>query len=542
MSEKNIFNSAFVSKEILVGDVALGFQNPIRIQSMTSTNTNDIDATLKQCFKLIESGCELVRIATPSLKEVKALQIIQHKLHKKGIKNPLIADVHYNPKVAEEAARFVEKVRINPGNYVDRNLKDKVFFTDVEYKLELEKIADKLFSLLNICKQNGTVIRIGTNHGSLSQRIIAKYGDTPLGMVESVLEFVKICENFQFNNIVLSMKSSNPKVMVQAYRLLVNKMLIEGINYPLHLGVTEVGNGIEGRIKSAVGIGTLLEEGIGDTIRVSLTEDPLHEIPVNQAIVKNYNPKRKIINKENPFFSNINPYEYNRRKTLKFQNIGEMNAPVIIGNKKMSADYSPEEVEKFIPKIKIWSSNHKEDVIKIKNKFNTAITLADNTPIIIKRSYFKISKDDFIIRAAIDFGSLQLDGLGDGIFIETDVNYDDLVKLSKQILQACGTRISSTEYIACPSCGRTQFDIQKALLKVKKATHHLVGLKLAVMGCIVNGPGEMADAHYGYVGSGNGKVNLYKSRKLVKKNLPENKAIEELIFLIKKNGDWTESL
>ncbi len=535
MQKKSIFNSAFISREIFIGDLALGCQNPIRVQSMTSSNTNDISATVSQSIKLVNAGCELIRITIPGLKEVDSLKIIQKKLRKQGVSIPLIADVHYNPKVAEEAARFAEKVRINPGNYIDKNSSAKIHFSDEEYKLELEKISDKLLPLLKICQANGTAIRIGTNHGSLSQRITSKYGDTPLGMVESAMEFIRICESFQFQNIVLSMKSSNLKVMVQAYRLLVNQMLETGMNYSLHLGVTEAGNGIEGRIKSAAGIGTLLEEGIGDTIRVSLTEDPENEIPVAQSILKKYNPQRKIEHKTIPFFSNINPFKFNKRETKMLGNVGGENVPVIIGDQNSGADFPSDEIDK---RVLIFSSTQEKGLKKTKEKFNTIIEKGNKTPVILKQIYTDLSDDDFIIRSAIDFGSLQIDGLGDGVWIENDSYKRNLTKLSQQILQACGTRITSTEFIACPSCGRTQYNIQEAFEKVKNATHHLVGLKIAVMGCVVNGPGEMADAHYGYVGAGKGKVNLYKSRDLVKKAIPEKHAIEELIELIKLNGDW----
>ena len=455
-----------------------------------------------------------------------------------GIKTLIIADVHFNPKVAEEAARFVEKVRINPGNYIDRNSSIKIHFSDAEYEHEVKKIAINLEPLIKICKANNTAIRIGSNHGSLSHRITSKYGDTPLGMVESAMEFVKICEGFQFHNIVLSMKSSNTKIMVQANRLLVNRMLEEGMNYPFHLGVTEAGNGIEGRIKSAAGIGTLLEEGIGDTIRVSLTEEPENEIPIAKSIINKYSPLQILDQNKSLYFSKINPFEYSRKSSLAIGKIGGSNVPIVIGKSNSKADYSSIEFEKLSSQLIVLSSTQNDDIHKTKQKINSLIEQNSKTPIIIKRAYADLNETDFIIRAAIDFASLQLDGLGDGIWIENDSIKGDLTELSKQILQACGTRITSTEYIACPSCGRTQYDIQSALEKIKKATHHLIGLKIAVMGCVVNGPGEMADAHYGYVGAGKGKVNLYKSRALVKKGISEENAIDELINLIKKNGDW----
>ncbi len=541
MHKKNLFNASFVSREFFIGDIAIGHKNPIRIQSMTSTNTNDVDATIQQCLRLINAGCEFIRITTPGLKEVEALKNIHKKLRGMGIKTPIIADVHFNPKIAEEAARFVEKVRINPGNYIDKNSSTKIHFSDAEYKYELKKIAINLEPLIKICKANNTAIRIGSNHGSLSHRITSKYGDTPLGMVESAMEFVKICEEFEFHNIVLSMKSSNTKVMVQANRLLINRMLEEGMNYPLHLGVTEAGNDIEGRIKSAAGIGTLLEEGIGDTIRVSLTEEPENEISVAKSILKKYDPLRITDRKKSLYFSKINPFEYKRKISLANKKIGGFNVPIIVGEPNSKADYSTVEFEKLSSQLIVLLSSHTDNIEKTKQKINTLIEQNSETPIIIKRSYSNLSDDDFIIRAAIDFASLQLDGLGDGIWIKNDSYNGDLTELSKQILQACGTRITSTEYIACPSCGRTQYDIQSALEKVKTVTKHLVGLKIAVMGCVVNGPGEMADAHYGYVGAGKGKVNLYKSRALVKKGIPEKNAIDELVQLIKMNGDWLAS-
>lgn len=540
MHKKNIFNSSIVSRELFIGNIAIGGSNPIRIQSMTSTNTNDIDASIEQCIRLVDAGCELIRITTPGTKEVEALKTIHQRLRGRGIKTPLIADVHFNPKVAEEAAKFVEKVRINPGNYIDRNASSKIHFSDAEYESELEKMAINLAPLIRICKAHNTAIRIGSNQGSLSQRIMSKYGDTPLGMVESAMEFVEICERLEFHNIVLSMKSSNPKVMVQANRLLVNRMLEEGMNYPIHLGVTEAGNGIEGRIKSAAGIGTLLEEGIGDTIRVSLTEDPEYEIPVAKSIVKKYNPLRNLKQRNLPYFSKINPFEYNKGISFSIEKIGCSNVPIIVGESKSKADYSNSDIEKLSNQLLVLSSSNTDDIIKTKQEINTLFEKNSKMPIIIKRVYSDLNEDDFIVRAAIDFASLQIDGLGDGIWIKNDSYNGDLIELSKQILQACGTRITATEYIACPSCGRTQYDIQSALEKVKQATRHLVGLKIAVMGCVVNGPGEMADANYGYVGAGKGKVNLYKSRTLVKKGIPEENAIDALIQLIKTNGDWVE--
>ncbi len=554
MQQKSIFNTPFISREIKIGDLLLGKSNPIRVQSMTSTNTNDIEATVAQSIRMIKAGSELVRITVPTLKEVQSLREIQKRIRKKGYATPIIADVHYHAKVAEKVAHFVEKVRINPGNYSDRNSSKQTEFTDKEYNLELEKISDKLNPLLKICKAKGTAIRIGTNHGSLSQRICSRYGDTPLGMVESALEFVKICEANQFHNIVLSMKSSNLKVMVHAYRLLVNRMLEHEMDYPIHLGVTEAGNGMEGRIKSAAGIGTLLEDGIGDTIRVSLTEEPEYEIPVAQSILKNYQTSRSEQSNKSAFDPSINPFEYNRRKSFSIHNLGGNSVPQIIGTYGSEADFWPEENQHILSdkysipftlnsipkdnKLLVLSSKHNSSIKNEKNKFKSFIKAQYKNPVIIKRDYSGLSDDNFIIRSAIDLGYLQIDGLGDGIWLENSNYKGCLTNLSKKILQACGNRITSTEYIACPSCGRTQYNIQEAFAKVKAATSHLIGLKIAVMGCVVNGPGEMADAHYGYVGAGKGKVNLYKTRELVKKGIPEELAVEELIELIKEGGDW----
>jgi (E)-4-hydroxy-3-methylbut-2-enyl-diphosphate synthase len=591
----------FKSRVVNIGDISLGGNYPIRIQSMTSTNTMDTQATVEQSIRMINAGCEYVRITAQGINEAENLKNIKKELNKHGYNVPLIADIHFNPKAAEVAAEIVEKVRINPGNYVDRNTPEKIKYTDSEYKLELEKIGERLYPLIKICKEYGTAIRIGTNHGSLSERIMSRYGDTPNGMVESAFEFVRICQDFNFFDIVLSMKASNINVMVQAYRLLVSKMIEHGMDYPIHLGVTEAGDGEDGRIKSAAGIGALLEDGIGDTIRVSLTEDPEFEMPVAKEILKNY-PRNDIIFKASADLGVtdylkpqiINPFEYIRRKSYKIGNIGGDNVPVVISNNfSENSDYykiniknisdksgdkiypvytvseylqaydNPENpkfiiltTNKIVPtltelinKIKsdkkailIFDLDENYKITKLRHLFFQLIDKKCNVPVIIKRKYKNLTEEELLIRSSIDFSTLLLDGLGDGIWIDINkkIMPETINKIALGILQATRTRISKTEYIACPSCGRTLFDIQEALNKVREKTNHLKGLKIAVMGCIVNGPGEMADADYGYVGSGKGKITLYKGKKIVKKNINENYAINALIELIKENGDWIE--
>ena len=589
----------FKSRIVNIGDIPLGGNYPIRIQSMTSTNTMDTQATVEQSIRMINAGCEYVRITAQGIKEAENLKNIKNELKKRGYNIPLIADIHFNPKAAEVAAEIVEKVRINPGNYVDRNIPEKIKYTDSEYKLELEKISERLYPLIKICKEHGTAMRIGTNHGSLSERIMSRYGDTPNGMVESAFEHIRICSAFNFHDIVLSMKASNIRVMVQAYRLLVSKMIEQGMDYPIHLGVTEAGDGEDGRIKSAAGIGALLDDGIGDTIRVSLTEDPEFEMPVAKEILKNY-LRNDIIFKASADLGVtdyskpqiINPFEYIRRKSYKIGNIGGDNVPVVISNKfsensdyykiniknisnksgennypvytvteYLQADdnpYNPKFIllttnkivsplTELINKIKsdkkailIFNSGENYKITKFRHLFFQLIDKKCNVPVIIKRKYKNLTEEELLIRSSIDFSTLLLDGLGDGIWIDANkkISSETINKIALGILQATRTRISKTEYIACPSCGRTLFNIQEALNKVREKTNHLKGLKIAVMGCIVNGPGEMADADYGYVGSGKGKITLYMGKKIVKKNINENYAVDGLIELIKENGDW----
>jgi len=626
--------------EVKIGDIALGGDNPIRVQSMTTADTMDTAKTVAECVRLIEAGSEYIRITAPSVKEAENLKNIKAELHKLGHTVPLIADIHFTPNAAELAAKIVEKVRINPGNYADRKRFEVIEYTEAEYQTELERIREKFIPLLNICKEYGTALRIGTNHGSLSDRIMSRYGDNPLGMVESALEFLRIAEEENFYNIVLSMKSSNPQVMVQAYRLLVQRLDEEGLKpYPLHLGVTEAGDGEDGRVKSAVGIGTLLEDGLGDTIRVSLTEDPEYEIPVAQKLVNRYSQRaEKSLGIPEIQIENypINPFGYTRLETKETFNFGGKNVPRVI------ADYSGYETIKmedlkqighfYLPATDKWAMNdlgadfaylgdkkvpfmfpnglkaiqnhqtwveEKEEAYPLfsemeyltydefSDKLNFLLLPVEQTdlrgkllknlqeetyplvlvletanehampalrrliveliqnqihlPLVIKRKYTTQDLETLQIDASTDIGGLLIDGLGDGLMLSVDKNLmKDANSLAFGILQAARTRITKTEYISCPSCGRTLFDLQEVTAKIRKRTDHLKGVKIAIMGCIVNGPGEMADADYGYVGSGKGKITLYRGKEVVKKTVAEEKALDELISLIKEDNKWTE--
>lgn len=451
----------YKSNTIKIGNLTLGGDSPIRIQSMTNTDTMDTMATVDQCLRLADVGCEIVRITAPGVQEAQNLYNIKNELVKRGCNVPLVADIHYNPKAAEIAAEIVEKVRINPGNYVDRNI-GKTSYTDTEYNTEIEKITQRMANLIDICKRHNTAMRIGTNHGSLSDRIVSRYGDTPMGMAVSAIEFANVCRSLDFHNLVFSMKASNVKVMVYSTRLFVQKMIEEGMNYPIHLGVTEAGDAQQGRIKSSAGIGTLLLDGIGDTLRVSLTEDPVAEIPVAKQIVK-YIPRRQA---------------------------------------------------------------SKQDIVSLKTSFDRCENEVYYTP-------KNTTLEEYQIKEAATYAKNYIDGKVSEIADDSDIALD--------IMQAVGAKISKAEYISCPSCGRTQYDIQAALQKIKAHTSHLKGIKIGVMGCIVNGPGEMADAHYGYVGSGNGKITLYKGREVVRKNIAQEEAVEALVQLIKDNGDWIEA-
>ena len=612
---------------VSVGDVGVGGKNPIRIQSMTTTNTMDTENTISQSIRMIEAGCEIVRITAPSIKEAENLKNIKEGLRKRGYKTPLVADIHFTPNAAKIAAKIVEKVRINPGNYADRKNFKTYEYTDKSYMNELERIRERFIPLVRICKENGTSMRIGTNHGSLSDRIMSRYGDSPLGMVESAMEFIRIAEDEGYNDIILSMKSSNTQVMVQAYRLLVKKMNDEQMNYPLHLGVTEAGEAEDGRIKSAVGIGTLLEDGLGDTIRVSLTEEPEREIPVAKILAnrknfsENYGKKIRTITSL-PY----DPFFYTKRKTNSNINIGNKQVPRVIGDLSSKKSickndlasfgylYAPKEDKwhiseqaidylylgkksldfeipgrlriisdykngisdfsglilfnvsqiDFIPnnEITFLSCKDSDDIFaRLKLLPKCIIVLeTDNecayaslrqffikcmeqkifNPIIIKRAYNTLSVDDTLIYAATDIGALQIDGLGDGVWINTLHSNSFSNEISFGILQASRTRISKTEYISCPSCGRTLFDLQETTEKIRSKTDHLKGIKIGIMGCIVNGPGEMADADYGYVGTGPGLISLYKGQNVVEKNINAENAVAALIKLIQKHGDWQE--
>lgn len=653
----------FVTREVKVGNLIIGGGHPIRVQTMTTTDTMDTDKTVAQVIKCIEAGAELVRITAPSKKEAENLALIKAVLREKGYDTPLVADIHFTPNAAEIAAKIVEKVRVNPGNYVDKKKFEQIDYTDEEYIEEIERIREKFTPLVLICKEHGTAMRIGTNHGSLSDRIMSRYGDTAIGMVESAMEFLRIARSLDYHQIILSMKSSNPQVMVQAYRLLIQQMQNEfGESYPLHLGVTEAGDGEDGRIKSAIGIGTLLEDGIGDTIRVSLTEDPELEIPVCRDIVKRYNGQ--IVNSLSiPSVDKLpySPFEYKRRNTHAVENIGHQQVPVVVADlSKLSlidraaltsigytynestdkwsiADAAADYVfvgdltigfdlpgtlriiqnantfkpvageQKHLPlfdSADYLAAPNKSSTINFValDAYSTNVSIPDeqlltlakdptvvfcisstvqfamsavrrmmirlmdlniSTPVILVTDSNWSTIDEHLIHYATETGALFLDGLGDGIclgltseaytaatqnfsnvsgrnYIQNKTVEQFLNATAFGILQATRTRISKTEYISCPSCGRTLFELQETTAKIRKVTHHLKGLKIAIMGCIVNGPGEMADADFGYVGSGVGKITLYKGKEVMKRNIDSAIAVDELILLLKEHNAWVD--
>lgn len=571
---------------VKVGNIEIGGDNPIRIQSMANTDTNDTKASVEQALKIEQAGGELVRFTAQGVKEATNLEAIRAELRKNGAKAPLVADIHFNPKAAEVAALYVEKVRINPGNFVDRvHTLNRFEYTDEEYQLEIEKIRTKLLPLLAICRENHTAIRIGVNHGSLSDRILSRYGDTPNGMVESCLEFLRICKEEQFLNVVISIKASNTVIMVQTVRLLVARMNEEGMKFPLHLGVTEAGDGEDGRVKSALGIGALLADGLGDTIRVSLSENPECEIPVARKLV-NYVSSRighDLISAKDS--GCVNPFVYQKRATCAVNGIGANNVPVVFmsqecehsvlspdfvvsngeiegrkiysvtsldklsveggGHKYVELTYSDltDEVVQQLSDdvVVILSTSHKNGVAEQRAFFHALMERKMKNPVIIKRTYQDNDIEDLQIKAGADYGQFFIDGLGDGIWIEApNVQPSQVLSLSFGILQGARVRMSKTEYISCPSCGRTLFDLQSTIARIKEKTSHLKNLKIGIMGCIVNGPGEMADADYGYVGSAKGMVNLYKGQTCVEKLIPEEQAVDKLIELIKANGDWVD--
>lgn len=639
--------------EVRIGDLVLGNHHPIRIQTMTTTDTMDTLATVEQSIRCIEAGAELVRITAPSKKEAENLVNIRNELRRRGYLTPLVADIHFTPNAAEIAARIVEKVRINPGNYIDKKKFDFIEYTDAEYNEEIDRIRQRFTPLVKICKEYGTAMRIGTNHGSLSDRIMSRYGDTPIGMVESAMEFLRVARDESYHNIVLSMKSSNPQVMVQAYRLLVRQMKDEfGVCYPLHLGVTEAGDGEDGRIKSAIGIGSLLEDGIGDTIRVSLTEDPEFEVPVCKDLVRRY---ARRVAAEIPPIGKIpySPFDYQRRPTRPVSTIGDHHVPVVVadlaGSKTIAREdlqaigysYDPDsdkwnigdaaadylyagttlvpfdlpgtlkvildqaawqkvgdrrkylplftaveyvdmqvpeefphvvsldaaspEVGKVLDKLAmdasgvlcLWTSSGCA-LMSVRACIVELMNRGLRNPVILKVKSTERTIDEQLIHFSTEAGALFLDGMGDGIWLTNDPDAIINKKISGRtylpagnirqflnntcfsILQATRTRISKTEYISCPSCGRTQFDLQETTAKIRAVTHHLKGVKIAIMGCIVNGPGEMADADFGYVGSGPGKITLYKGKEIVKRGVDSAVALEELIHLLKENEAWVD--
>ncbi|NCD71444.1 (E)-4-hydroxy-3-methylbut-2-enyl-diphosphate synthase [Mucilaginibacter agri] len=672
--------SRFVTREVTIGDIPMGGNNPIRIQSMTTTDTMDTLGTVEQSIRMIDAGCEYIRVTAPSIKEAQNLANIKNELRKRGYTAPLVADIHFTPNAAEVAARIVEKVRVNPGNYADKKKFDILEYTDAEYQGELERINSKFTPLVNICKEYGTAMRIGTNHGSLSDRIMSRYGDTPQGMVESAMEFIRMCEALNYYNLVISMKSSNPQVMVQAYRLLVQTMVAENMNYPLHLGVTEAGDGEDGRIKSAVGIGTLLEDGLGDTVRVSLTEEPEAEAPVAIALVERYSKRAQksevggqtsttrfsdsgLVTQTSQLATDHNPYEYKKRETyeanafigghmvprvvvdLSKENLkdpavlnaaGYLYSPILdkynMADQSVDFAYMGDQLPSFafpgnlkqLYNYNTWKTLtnktnahplfNLQEYVDADDRTSTLnlvrITNADldtdlfgqipldkklvfvlettelhgmadqrafffkmeefglDVPVIVKRSYvFEENQESGIknrdqaskalssgeglgeaefttllqLYAATDMGALLVDGFGDGIWIDApQLPTNVITSTAFGILQATRSRISKTEYISCPSCGRTLFDLQETTQLIRSRTSHLKGLKIGIMGCIVNGPGEMADADYGYVGAGPGKITLYRGKEVVKKNVNTAIAVDELIGIIQEDGNWVE--
>lgn len=558
---------------VKVGNTEIGGNNPIRIQSMANTDTNDTEASVQQALRIEQVGGELVRFTAQGIKEATNLEMIRKELRSRGAKAPLVADIHFNPQAAFVAAKVVEKVRINPGNFVDRVHTFKRFdYTDEEYQLEIEKIKEKLYPLLDICKENHTAIRIGVNHGSLSDRILSRYGDTPQGMVESCMEFLRLCVAYDFYNIVISIKASNTVIMVQTVRLLVDTMNKAGMKFPLHLGVTEAGNGEDGRVKSALGIGALLQDGIGDTIRVSLSEAPENEIPVAKKLV-DYVTKTAVLRSGSGVVSKdsglVNPFSYKRRESFAVDKIGNGQVPVVVFDSMTKVDTLCPDYEKdnlFSSYKVVCASISSYEQIKSQLDTQTIVVLDSDgypssqdgiggqrefihrmmidglkNPVILRRRYMDDNLEDVQIKAGADLGQFFIDGLADGVWIEApNILPTQVVSLMFAILQGSRARVSKTEYISCPSCGRTLYDLESTLAKIKERTSHLRGLKIGVMGCVVNGPGEMADADYGYVGSAKGMVNLYKGQTCLEKLIPQEEAVDRLIQLIKDNGDWQD--
>ncbi len=542
-----------VTSPVKVGDVTIGGNNPVVVQSMTTTSTNDTKGSAEQTRRIVEAGGEIVRLTTQGVREAENLYEIKKSLGTMGVKVPLVADVHFNPRAAFAAAERVEKVRINPGNFVDpgRTFK-KIEFTDGEYAEELIKIENALVPLLDLCKEHHTALRIGVNHGSLSDRIMSRYGDTPADMVESAMEFLRVCVRHEFNDVVISIKASNVLVMTETVRRLVAAMDAEDMHFPLHLGVTEAGDGEDGRIKSAVGIGSLLMDGIGDTIRVSLSEEPEQEIPVAKAILRHIDEVSGASGDYvmNGYIEDADPFVCSRRKSAWDGRVTQVVGLDPINDETKDGIWADLNGDWGLEYDKI-SARHDAVVtvtadgadwaLKVKSFVNGMSARGIENPVIVAKFYDIVSFEALQITAAVDFGYVLLSGIADAIFIGApDVTREELNRLSLNILQATRHRISKTEFISCPGCGRTLYDLQSTLKEIKAATSHLKGLKIGVMGCIVNGPGEMADADYGYVGAGPGHISLYKGKECVVKNIPASEALPRLIALIKEHGDWVE--
>ena len=581
------------SDRIQIGKVLVGGDQPVRVQSMANTDTNDIAGSVAQCLRIVEAGGEIVRFTTQGIREAESIGKIHAALREQGCEVPLVADIHFNANAADVAATQVEKVRVNPGNYVGSiKIGDTSDYTDDEFAREYEKIRARFIPFLNICKEHGTAIRIGVNHGSLSERMMNRYGDTSRGMVESCLEFLNICKEQNFTNVVISMKTSNTVMMVETVRLLVAEMEAADLHFPLHLGVTEAGDGEDGRIKSAVGIGALLADGIGDTIRVSLSEEPEAEIPVGRLLVSYVSTRKGHAPIQAVESTEVSRFEYRRRKTHAVANIGGDNVPVVIApsdggyavvpdyilsdNKVQGAsgelfpiytvkdldalqgdasaikflklnypDLNPTVIDVLKTRtdlVVLLQTDHQNGVAEQRAFFHALLNAGSTVPVVLARSYVENDLQYLQIKAAADLGVLFIDGLGDGVLLENkgNISAEAINSVAFGILQASRVRVTKTEFISCPGCGRTMFKLQTVIARVKARTSHLKGLKIGIMGCVVNGPGEMADADYGYVGAGRGKVSLYKKKDCLERNIPEDEAVDKLIGLIKQNGDWHE--
>ena len=570
------------SREVMVGGLGFGGSHPVRVQSMITSDTMDTGACVAQTLRLVEAGCEMVRITAPTVKDAANLANIRRELNRLGCAVPLVADIHFKPEAAMEAAKWVGKVRINPGNFADSKKFNVRDYTDDEYEAELERIRERFTPLVRLCRERGVAMRIGTNHGSLSDRIMNRFGDSPLGMVESALEFARIARDLGYHEFLFSMKASNPKVMIAAYRLLVARLNEEGgdWNYPIHLGVTEAGDGEDGRIKSAIGIGSLLSDGIGDTIRVSLTEDSHHEIPVARALAALFAGTGSGAPPVSDIPHAWDPFDYARRGSERIELPG-ITATVPLGDGEVVrvavprrvddavahkraalGDYQPELILEELPLVEVDPLSEEEAAAVNAVTEPRLITVRDGVslgpvaafrllasrvdprhPILLKDTLDPSPSGEFLdhlLGSATVLGSLLCDGIGDAVLLRTEEAPGQSLRLAYNILQAAGVRIFKTDYVACPSCGRTLFNLQDTTARIKASTAHLKGVRIAIMGCIVNGPGEMADADFGYVGGAPGKINLYVGKQAVKFNIPEGEAVERLVDLIKELGKWVE--